>query len=277
MLKLGLSALLAAWIAAVPALAQEAQPAGTILWAIGKVERIGADGTVQRLAKGDPVFEGDTLRTAAGSQAQLVMSDEALIAVRAESSVKLSRYSYQGREDGTERAMIELLKGGLRSITGAIGRSNKDNYELKNDMHVIGIRGTDHETFVDATGTFNRVTLGGTYLQSSGERVELAPGETGFASRQAGAAPALLERTPEFMHLAALNGSESGPNLRGFSSGDAYRLQGGLSTPGSGPMGVGAGGGLSLPGLGVGAYGRGGRCEGPCADFVRNNSRGGNK
>ena len=87
------------------------------------------------------------------------MSDDALVAVRAESSVKLTKYSYHGVEDGTERAVIDLLKGGLRSVTGAIGRTNKESYQLRNDMHVIGIRGTDHETYANEAGTFSRVTM----------------------------------------------------------------------------------------------------------------------
>src|SRR5688572_26539174 len=120
----------------VPGLAQAQAPAGHILWVFGQVERIGGDGAAKPLAKGDPVFEGDLIRSAAGSHAQLVMSDEALVALRAESSLKLTKYRYQGREDGTERAIIELLKGGLRSLTGAIGRSNKEHYQLKNEMHV---------------------------------------------------------------------------------------------------------------------------------------------
>jgi len=242
MSKLKLAALFAASVCAAPGLghAQEVAtaavlvpapkfqaPAGHAMWVVGEVERVGADGAAKRLAKGDPVYEGDVIRSAPGSHAQLVMSDEALLAVRAETSVKLTKYSYQGVEDGSERAVIELVKGGLRSITGAIGRTNKHNYELKNEMHVIGIRGTDHETFVTSEGTFNRVTLGGTYLQGAGGRVELAPGEAGFASLRS-ASPVRLERTPEFMHLAAYT-RESRPQLRaaqlrGPSEGDERRL-----------------------------------------------------
>lgn len=180
------------------------EPAGHILWAFGQVERIGSDGAAKPLAKGDPVFEGDVVRTAPGSSAQLIMSDEALVALRAESSLKLDRYRYHGVEDGTEAALLQLLKGGIRSITGAIGRTNKESYQLRNDGHVIGIRGTDHETYATESGTFNRVTLGGTYLQSAGGRVDLAPGEVGFVAALPGSAPSRLERTPAFMHIAAL-------------------------------------------------------------------------
>jgi hypothetical protein len=224
MSKLRFAAILGACLLAVPGVARSQHPAGHALWVFGQVERVAADGSAKPLAKGDAVFEGDLIRSGAGSHAQFIMSDEALVAVRAESSLKLTKYAYAGREDGTERAIIELLKGGMRSVTGAIGRSNKENYQLKNEMHVIGIRGTDHETFATADGLFNRVTMGGTYIAGESGRIDLAPGEVGFASKAAGASPIRLERTPQFMHVAAMSRGDTGPRPRPASTSDESRL-----------------------------------------------------
>ena len=225
------AAVMTACLLAMPRLGWSEEPAGHILWAFGQVERVGADGVAKALAKGDAVFEGDVIRSATGSHAQLVMSDEALVAVRAESSVKLTKYSYHGVEDGTERAIIDLLKGGLRSVTGAIGRTNKDSYQLRNDMHVIGIRGTDHETYASDAGTFSRVTMGGTYIQAPAGRIEVAPGEIAFASRRGNLAPVRLEHTPEFMQVAALSRGNTGPRLRGPGASDERRLQKSVDAP----------------------------------------------
>jgi hypothetical protein len=292
---------LAAAVCAASAFAQSREPAGHILWAFGQVERVGADGAAGRLAQGDPVFEGDLIRTAPGSSAQLVMRDEALIALRAESSFRLAQYSYQGVEDGTERALVELLKGGVRSITGAIGRTNKGNYQLRNEGHVIGIRGTDHETYAIEGGTYNRVTVGGTYLQSAGGRVDLAPGEVGFASMLPGSVPLRLERTPEFMHLAALGsgnaglkvgeGAEAHEDARSETSRTAAplgRIAGPMGpaalpvNPPAAAMGSPAATRGALPAVlpvlpsraaaEIGAppaFGGGGRCDGPCADPLK--------
>jgi hypothetical protein len=295
---------LAAAVCAASAFAQSREPAGHILWAFGQVERVGADGAAGRLAQGDPVFEGDLIRTAPGSSAQLVMRDEALIALRAESSFRLAKYSYQGVEDGTERALVELLKGGVRSITGAIGRTNKGSYQLRNEGHVIGIRGTDHETYAIEGGTYNRVTVGGTYLQSAGGRVDLAPGEVGFVSMLPGSAPLRLERTPEFMHLAALAGGNAG--LKAGKGAEAHKDAeisptaaplghiAGPMGPATLPVNPAAAGSpaaaMGSPATARGAlpavlpvlpsrasgdngapqgFGRGGRCDGPCADPLK--------
>ena len=225
------AAVIAGCLLAMPRLGWSQEAAGHILWAFGQVERVGGDGVAKPLAKGDAVFEGDVIRSAAGSHAQLVMSDEALVAVRAESSVKLTKYSYHGVEDGTERAIIDLLKGGLRSVTGAIGHTNKDSYQLRNEMHVIGIRGTDHETYANEAGTFSRVTMGGTYIQAPAGRIEVAPGEIAFASRRGNLAPVRLEHTPDFMQVAALSRGNAGPKLRGPSASDERRLQKSVDAP----------------------------------------------
>lgn len=296
------AAALAAVLLASTGFAQSREPAGHILWAFGEVERVAVDGTARRLAKGDPVFEGDVIRTAPGSSAQLVMSDEALLALRAESSFKLTKYRYRGTEDGTEAALLDLLKGGVRSITGAVGRTNKETWQLRNEGHVIGIRGTDHETYATEMGTYNRVTLGGTYLQSAGGRVDLAPGEVGFVGILPRSVPARLERTPEFMHVAALAnanvaahlgkedaqhtsvGSESSVSAAPIGPVSAPRSAGASASVPSPSAAAAVGGPATLPVLpsrAVGpvngaagspsvpaAFGAGGRCNGPCADTV---------
>jgi hypothetical protein len=68
------------------------------------------------------------------------------------------------------------------------------------------------------------VTLGGTYLETGGGRIELAPGEVGFAGRAA--APSFVARTPEFMHVAAAAApSKATTGMRGRAPGDERRIQ----------------------------------------------------
>jgi hypothetical protein len=61
------TAVMAACLLAMPRPSWSQEAAGHILWAFGQVERVGADGVAKPLAKGDAVFEGDVIRSAAGS------------------------------------------------------------------------------------------------------------------------------------------------------------------------------------------------------------------
>lgn len=166
--------------------------AGQVLFVSGGAERVAASGTVSPLGQGDPVFEGDLLRTAPGGHVQLQMRDEGLLALRPATELRLKRYS-----DG--RAVLEIVKGTLRSITGVFGRRDRARYRLEGRNVVLGIRGTDHEATQRDEGFYDRVTEGGTYLSQEKGRVDVAPGRTGFAPARADGTPTLLPRTPEFM------------------------------------------------------------------------------
>ena len=55
---------------------------------------------------------------------------------------KIDEYHYAGVEDGTERSIFRLVKGGIRFISGVIGHTNKQNYQIRTTVATIGIRGS---------------------------------------------------------------------------------------------------------------------------------------
>src|SRR5690606_20908527 len=54
--------------------------------------------------------------------------------------------SYSGRPDGTEQASYRLHKGGVRALTGMIGKRDPQTYKVHTSVATIGIRGTGHNT-----------------------------------------------------------------------------------------------------------------------------------
>ncbi len=118
---------------------------GTVLFVHGKVELISPDGLYRRTVKGGKVYQGDVITTGTASSLQLDMIDSGYFAVRPDSKVEINDYVYQQKE--TDKVTATLLRGGLRSITGAIGQTNKRNFALKTPVATIGIRGTDLEIY----------------------------------------------------------------------------------------------------------------------------------
>ena len=261
---------------AAPAAAQES--AGRALFVIGEVERITPNGVARPLSKGEAVAQGDIVRTGPGAHLQLLMADQALIAVRPDSRLQIDAYQYRSQPGG-DRAAWQLLKGGLRSITGAIGSETKSDYSLKSGSATIGIRGTDHETFLVASdgtqgaepGTYNRVTVGGTYVENGQGRIDLEVGQSGFAGTGPQSLPMRLERTPAFMQTAfSRPTANSGPLMRESAPGDERRLQqprGALFETGPAhavrPVSPAQALGENVEKRG---FGVGGRCGGPCAE-----------
>jgi hypothetical protein len=127
-----------------------AADAGTVTFASGSVsaERQPAE----PLAKGDMVLVEDFVITGEASRAQLQMIDDAKIAIRAGSRVRIEEYVYASEESASGSAVVtsddnssvlSLVKGGFRTITGAIGKEDPSDYEVRTAVGVLGIRGTD--------------------------------------------------------------------------------------------------------------------------------------
>lgn len=118
-----------------------AEEAGKVIMSIGTVSLL-RDGKENPALRDTIVLAGDTIRTAASSNAQLRLKDGALMAIRPNSEFKVNSFHYTGKTDGTENTSLSLLKGGVRAVTGAIGRTNRDNFKVDAVVATIGIRGT---------------------------------------------------------------------------------------------------------------------------------------
>ena len=120
-----------------------AAPAARVEFAIGDVQVVASGGQVRAARKGTEVNTGETVSTNAG-RAQLRFSDGAYVSLQPQSEFRIDDYRFEGKADGSERGIFSLLKGGLRTITGLVGRTNKQNYQVNTAVATIGIRGTEY-------------------------------------------------------------------------------------------------------------------------------------
>ncbi len=136
------AALLALISSAYPVIGYSA-PAAQVDFAVGNVTATGPNGQSRALGKGAQIEQGDTVNTN-GGRAQLRFTDGAYVSLQPESRFRIDQYRYDGKQDGNEKGIFSLLKGGLRTITGLVGRSNKQNYQVTTSVATIGIRGTEY-------------------------------------------------------------------------------------------------------------------------------------
>lgn len=165
--------------------------AGQVQFVYGTVQLTTEAGKSHPIQKGDAVNEGDTLTTAPAASAQIRMQDGGFIAVRPDTRLKFDSFKFNGKQDGSEQSFFSLFKGGFRAVTGLIGRINKSNYRITTSYATLGIRGTDHETFVVApgstmaavapAGTYNKVNLGETSMTTGKGTIFILPNQMGFA------------------------------------------------------------------------------------------------
>jgi hypothetical protein len=138
------SILLGAFVAAAaPAFGQSA-PAqvGTVTHLSGVLVARSADGGTRLLGVKSPVAEGETLATEQNTYARLKFEDDAEIVLRPSTQLKIDSYQYRNAQPEKDNALLSLLKGGLRSVTGLLGRRSRDRVKFSTATATIGIRGT---------------------------------------------------------------------------------------------------------------------------------------
>jgi hypothetical protein len=147
-------ALMMALAAAYPALSY-ANGAARLDFATGAVTAVSAAGVQRSLSKGAEVGSGDAVLTGDGGRAQLRFSDGGMVSLQPGSEFRIDSYQFSGKEDGQEKGFFSLLKGGLRSITGLVGRTNKSAYKVTTSVATIGIRGTEFTVSYSGTNAIS--------------------------------------------------------------------------------------------------------------------------
>lgn len=144
--------LIAAILLMISTMAQAAESAGKVGYMSGTLIAQRADGTIKVLGPKSEVLAGDMLVTAKDSYAQVQMNDGAQMTLRPHSNLKIEAFQFRKEEPQADNAVLRLLKGGFRTVTGLIGkRGNADAYKVRAASATIGIRGTDFTSRLCAT------------------------------------------------------------------------------------------------------------------------------
>ena len=100
-----------------------------------------AKGGSRELKQGDFVYVNDEIMTSNRSFAVLQFTDGAKVTVRPDSTMIIEQYLYAGNEN--DEATLNLVEGGLRVITGAMAKTNPENYKVRTPVALMGVRGTE--------------------------------------------------------------------------------------------------------------------------------------
>ncbi len=142
-IKAGLTQLLLlAILLCAATLAHAAGMAGTVVNLSGPLLAKKPDGSVKVLSLKSEVESGDTLITEKNTYARVRFIDNSEITLRPDSQVKIDSFSYDEAKPDADSATFSLVKGGLRAITGALGKRNRERVGLNTPTATIGIRGT---------------------------------------------------------------------------------------------------------------------------------------
>lgn len=146
----------------------------------GTAFALSASGAKNKLTKDSSIQVGDTV-VSEDARLQLRFTDGGFVSLAPHSEFRVNAYSYSGQADGTEHISMELLKGGLRTIDGLIGKAVQAAYELKTAVATIGIRGTEY-TVVYGEGVSGTVSAGAIAVCNAGGCIDVAGGQSYFVA-----------------------------------------------------------------------------------------------
>ena len=132
-----------------PSPAPAGAAAAEIVKLVGRASAATDQGDMRPLMQGNPVNAGETVVTAPASFVRMKLSDGGYILLRPSTRFQIAQYKYTDSADDSV-GLFNLLKGGFRAVTGAIGKRNKNAISYRTAVATIGIRGTDLEA-IDCT------------------------------------------------------------------------------------------------------------------------------
>jgi len=132
---------LALLIASAPAFAQTPPSAvGRIKIASGSAFIL-RNGTQVAAQAGQPIFEGDGLRTGADGRLGVTLKDDTRVSLGPASEMRVDRFVFAPAE-GRMGVVLNVVRGVMAYVSGRIAKLSPDSIRLETPAAVMGVRGT---------------------------------------------------------------------------------------------------------------------------------------
>lgn len=151
----------------------------SLLANIGKIAALTGDASIHRNSQvlsaslGMSLLKNDVVQTKANAKLQIIFKDKTIITIGKNSSLDIEEYLYDTNNPKNSKANFSFFKGAFKTVTGTIGKLNKEKFILKTKSSTIGIRGT----IVVGNQEVVACTQGGISVTSNGVTVDVDANE----------------------------------------------------------------------------------------------------
>lgn len=201
------------------------------------------------LRLGDEVKQGDTVSTGPSSSVVIKFDDGQVAALTANSRMVINAYEYDAKTR-SGNVLLSLAAGGMRAITGLIGRLSPSRVAYRAGTATIGIRGTDVDVLLGDNIVVVKVNDGTITFTFAGQTVTVPAGQGAIGANgqiTPGAAQFIFNQLPPALQeaLGGLDGLTDAINraLAGVPRDEGQGTSGTTTTPSGGTTPGSTGGG----------------------------------
>ncbi|MGB1118590.1 MAG: FecR family protein [Parvibaculales bacterium] len=115
---------------------------------------------IGQMSSGQKVFLGDDIKVGAQGRLQVMLLDETVFTLGANSVMRIDEFVYDPGQANTARLTTSIKSGAFRFVSGRVARLNNDAMKVKLPAATIGVRGTSVGGEVEEDGTATVILLG---------------------------------------------------------------------------------------------------------------------
>jgi len=138
-------------------------------------------GRPAHVAKGQTLVNDTTITTGPKSYAVLKFEDGTAVLLKENTSFQVQNYTYNPGARENASAIFNLVRGGLRMITGLVTSRNRDALKVATPLATIGIRGTEFMAEL-VNPLFLQVISGAVSATNAAGTVALTAGQVGVVA-----------------------------------------------------------------------------------------------
>lgn len=232
----------------------QVQAIAQVVWVKGEVSAVGTDNKSRILKRRDFIYAHETISTSKEGSGEIVFTDSSLLTLKEDTQLKIDEYKFSKDGPANENKFVaNMAKGGFRTITGAISKSNPENYKVATPVATIGVRGTKYVIAFDAHKKLAvGIEQGSIVVKNQAGHLVLSPSDNVYSQISSSTqAPMVMKSPPaEFKTIPATTYAVPTPELQKASmlgTSSVTGAGGAKMTSGSSPGGAAGAKSTSTP------------------------------
>jgi hypothetical protein len=165
-----------------PAASSASMAGGSIYVVSGTVFVAQGKNPAHRVTDHEAIVSNTLVNTGENSSALLKFEDGQVVTMQSNSTFRVREYRYDAKKIENSNIVFSMLKGGMRFVTGLIGKARRQAFRLATPNATIGIRGTDFMVTMAGKSMYGQVLTGKIAMTNAAGVKVVGAGQSAFVA-----------------------------------------------------------------------------------------------